>query len=103
MSRSTGLQQPAFLSESIGYGFEAMGLKRPHRAFDPLLKHRAALREHLFAPAQSTFSLTTSVTLYNLTSTRLEANHALTHHFRAFLGTERTKPTDQYGAQSTYP
>ena len=66
------LQQHSALGELIGYDFETMDLNRLYRSSDALYKHREALQDHLFAQAQSIFSLTPTVTLYDLTNTYFE-------------------------------
>jgi hypothetical protein len=71
------LRQRTALGELIGYDYEAMGLQQLYRSADALLKHRDALETHLFETAQSLFSLTETITLYDLTNTYPRVNPPL--------------------------
>jgi len=63
------LQQHSALGELLDFDFEAMPHTRLYQASDVLMKHRAAIEDHLFCSAQTLFSLEETVTLYDLTNT----------------------------------
>lgn len=66
------LREKSALGELLEFDFGAMPLMGLYRASDLLFKHKAILEEHLFERAQSLFSLTPTVTLYDLTNTYFE-------------------------------
>jgi transposase len=66
------LQQRSGLGELLGYDFSALDLMRLYRVSDQLLAHRAALEAHLYHQERDLFSLTETVTLYDLTNTFFE-------------------------------
>jgi transposase len=66
------LQQRSGLGELLGYDFSALDLTRLYRVSDQLLAHRAALEAHLYRQERDLFSLSETVTLYDLTNTFFE-------------------------------
>ena len=70
------LQSHSALGELIDVDFEAMSHMRLYRASDLLMRHRAAIEEHLFSCVQTLFSLEQTVTLYDLTNTYFEGEAA---------------------------
>jgi transposase len=72
LATHTWLQQTTALGELIDYDYEGMDLQRLYRSADQLLKHRDALESHLFGAAKTLFSLSDTITLYDLTNTYFE-------------------------------
>ena len=70
------LQTHSALGELIDVDFETMSHMRLYRASDLLMRHRAAIEEHLFSRIQTLFSLEETVTLYDLTNTYFEGEAA---------------------------
>ena len=68
------LQKQSALGELIDQDFEAMPHTRLYQASDVLMKHRAAIEDHIFSSVQSLFSLDETVTLYDLTNTYFEGD-----------------------------
>jgi hypothetical protein len=66
------LQQRSGLGELLDYDFGALDLSRLYRVSDRLLAHRAALEAHLYQQERDLFSLTETITLYDLTNTFFE-------------------------------
>jgi transposase len=66
------LQQRSGLGELLDYDFSALDLTRLYRVSDQLLAHRAALEAHLYQQERDLFSLSETVTLYDLTNTFFE-------------------------------
>jgi transposase len=66
------LAKRSALGELIDYDYSAMSLNRLYHASDQLLKHKSVLQEHLFERERSLFSLTETITLYDLTNTFFE-------------------------------
>lgn len=60
------------LGELIDVDYEAMQLMALYRASDVLWKHHATIEQQLFARVQDLFSLSATVTLYDLTNTYFE-------------------------------
>jgi hypothetical protein len=79
------------LGELLDTDFEAMPLVRLYRVSDLLLRHRDAIKAALFARIQDLFSLTTTVTLYDLTNTYFEGTADVP---KAALGRSKEKRTD---------
>jgi hypothetical protein len=69
-----------------------MPLVRLYRVSDLLLRHRDAIKAALFARIQDLFSLTTTVTLYDLTNTYLEGTGD--ENPKAARGRSKEKRTD---------
>ena len=86
------LQRESALGELIDVNFEAMALTRMYRASDTLLKHRAAIEDHLFASLRSLFALEETVTLYDLTNTYFEGHCAA--NAKATQGRSKEKRSD---------
>jgi transposase len=86
------LQRESALGELIDVDFEAMALTRMYRASDTLLKHRAAIEDHLFASVRSLFGLEETVTLYDLTNTYFEGHCAA--NAKATQGRSKEKRSD---------
>ena len=66
------LQQRSGLGELLDYDFSALDLTRLYRVSDQLLAHHAALEAHLYQQERDLFSLTETITLYDLTNTFFE-------------------------------
>jgi transposase len=66
------LQQRSGLGELIDYDFAALDLNRCYRVSDRLLAHRATLEAFLYQQECDLFSLTQTITLYDLTNTFFE-------------------------------
>lgn len=66
------LQRQSALGEMIDVDFEGLSLMSMYRASDALVKHRAALEDHLFGRARDLFGLEETVTLFDLTNTYFE-------------------------------
>jgi transposase len=80
------------LGELLDTDFEAMPLVRLYRVSDLLLRHRDAIEAALFVRIQDLFSLTTTVTLYDLTNTYFEGT--ATDVPKAARGRSKEKRTD---------
>jgi transposase len=70
------LQTQSALGELLDVDFDSFSHMRLYRASDRLLRHRAALEEHLFSAVHTLFALETTVTLYDLTNTFFEGDAA---------------------------
>ena len=70
------LQTHSALGELIDVDFNGMSHMGLYRASDLLMRHRAAIEEHLFSSIQTLFSLEETVTLYDLTNTYFEGEAA---------------------------
>ena len=70
------LQTHSALGELLDVDFEGLSHMRLYRASDMLMKHRAAIEEHVFGAVTSLFSLQETVTLYDLTNTYCEGEGA---------------------------
>jgi transposase len=66
------LQSQSALGELIDVDFNRMSHMGLYRASDLLMRHRAAIEDHLFSAIQTLFSLEETVTLYDLTNTYFE-------------------------------
>lgn len=86
------LHRESALGELIDVDFEAMPLMRLYRASDALVKHRAAIEDHLFARLRTLFALPETVTLYDLTNTYFEGQCA--GNPKAVLGRSKEKRSD---------
>lgn len=60
------------LGELLDVDYEGMSLQSLYRAADVLWKHHAVIEQRLFARVTDLFSLSTTVTLYDLTNTYFE-------------------------------
>ena len=70
------LQTHSALGELLDVDFEGLSHMRLYRASDALMKHRAAIEEHVFGAVTSLFCLEETVTLYDLTNTYFEGEGA---------------------------
>ena len=70
------LQAHSALGELIDVNFCNLSHMSLYRASDVLMRHRAAVEEHLFSSVQALFSLEETVTLYDLTNTYFEGEAA---------------------------
>lgn len=70
------LQSRSALGELIDVDYNAMSHMALYRASDVLMRHRAAIEEHVFSTVQSLFALEETVTLYDLTNTYFEGDAA---------------------------
>jgi len=70
------LQTHSALGELIDVDFGGLSHMSLYRASDLLMRHRAAIEDHLFSSIQTLFTLEESVTLYDLTNTYLEGEAA---------------------------
>ena len=86
------LQRSSALGELIDFDFEAMPLMRLYRASDVLMRHRAALEQHLFSAATTLFDLEPTVTLYDLTNSYCEG--AAAANAKAKRGRSKEKRSD---------
>ncbi|MEN9864890.1 MAG: hypothetical protein RL748_480 [Pseudomonadota bacterium] len=86
------LKKHSALGELIDFDFEAMPHMSLYRASDTLMKHRAALEQHIFASVSSLFSLQETVTLYDLTNTFFEGD--VTGNPKAKHGRSKEKRSD---------
>lgn len=80
------LQTHSALGELIDVDFNAMSHMVLYRASDVLMRHRAAIEEHVFGSVRTLFTLEETVTLYDLTNTYFEgeaAANALARHGRS--------------------
>ena len=68
------LGESSALGELLDVDFDSMSSMSLYRATDGLLKHRAAIEQHVFGRVSELFDLPTTVTLYDLTNTYLEGN-----------------------------
>ncbi len=68
------LQTHSALGELIDVDFDGMSHMRLYRASDVLMRHRAAIEDHLFGAVKTLFTLEETVTLYDLTNTYFEGD-----------------------------
>jgi transposase len=80
------------LGELLDVDFEGLSHMRLYRASDLLMKHRQAIEAHVFGAVTSLFSLTETVTLYDLTNTYFEGQ--ATHNPKAQFGRSKEKRSD---------
>ena len=76
----------------IGYDFEGMGLDRLYQVSDQLWKHREAIEMHLYSQERDLFSLSETITLYDLTNTFFEGEAKINP--KAQRGRSKEKRTD---------
>ena len=86
------LQTHSGLGELIDVDFAGLSHMRLYRASDLLMKHRAAIEEHLFSSIETLFNLEETVTLYDLTNTYVEGDAAANP--KAHFGRSKEKRTD---------
>jgi transposase len=86
------LQKQSGLGELLDVDFAGLSHMRLYRASDLVMRHRAAIEEHLFSSIQTLFSLEETVTLYDLTNTYVEGEAAA--HAKARHGRSKEKRTD---------
>jgi transposase len=86
------LQSQSSLGELLDVDFEGLSHMRLYRASDLLMKHRQAIEEHVFGALTSLFTLTETVTLYDLTNTYFEGQGA--HNPKAQFGRSKEKRSD---------
>jgi transposase len=86
------LQTHSALGELIDVDFNSMSHMGLYRASDLLMRHRAAIEDHLFSSIQSLFSLEETVTLYDLTNTYFEGD--ATANPKARHGRSKEKRSD---------
>ena len=70
------LRERSGLGELIDFDYESISPMRLYRTSDLLVKHRAEIEKALFANIRNLFSLTATVTLYDLTNTYFEGETA---------------------------
>jgi len=70
------LTEQSGLGELMGVDFEAMSIMRLYRVSDLLVRYRQQIEDALFSNISDLFSLTTTVTLYDLTNTFFEGTAA---------------------------
>jgi len=80
------------IGELMGVDFEAMSAMRLYRVSDLLVQHRRKIEDALFSNISDLFSLTTTVTLYDLTNTFFEG--AATDNDKAQRGHSKEKRSD---------
>jgi len=66
------LTEQSGIAELMAVDFEAMSVMRLYRVSDLLVQHRQKIEDDLFSSISDLFSLTTTVTLYDLTNTFFE-------------------------------
>ena len=66
------LNEQSGVGELLDVDFESMSAMRLYRVSDLLVKHRQKIEDALFSNISDLFSLTTTVTLYDLTNTFFE-------------------------------
>jgi len=86
------LQQRSGLGELLDYDFSGLDLTRLYRVSDQLLAHRAALEAYLYQQERDLFSLTETITLYDLTNTVFEGTAS--GNPKAQRGHSKEKRTD---------
>jgi len=70
------LTEQSGIGELMDVDFEAMSIMRLYRVSDLLVRHRQQIEAAIFANISDLFSLTTTVTLYDLTNTFFEGTAA---------------------------
>jgi len=70
------LNEQSGIGELLGVDFESMSAMRLYRVSDLLVRHRQKIENALFSNIGDLFSLTTAVTLYDLTNTFFEGTAA---------------------------
>jgi hypothetical protein len=70
------LNEQSGVGELLGVDFESMSAMRLYRVSDLLVRHRQKIEDSLFSNISDLFSLTTTVTLYDLTNTFFEGTAA---------------------------
>jgi len=70
------LQNKSAIGELLEFDFQSMPLMQLYRASDRLLKNKALIEQHLFENITDLFTLTPTITLYDLTNTYFEGRAA---------------------------
>lgn len=70
------LRERSGLGELMDFDYESLALMRLYRTSDLLVKHRREIETALFSTIRNLFSLSTTVTLYDLTNTYFEGEMA---------------------------
>lgn len=70
------LRERSGLGELIEFDYESMSLMQLYRVSDRLLRHQQQIEGALFSRVQDLFSLSTTITLYDLTNTFFEGRAA---------------------------
>ncbi len=86
------LKEQSGVGELLGVDFESMSAMRLYRVSDLLVRHRQKIEDALFSNISSLFSLTTTVTLYDLTNTFFEGTAA--ENDKARRGNSKEKRSD---------
>ena len=86
------LQNKSALGELVDVDFEGVPLMRLYRTSDLLVRNRAAIEESLFRRINDLFSLTATVTLYDLTNTYFEGE--MLSNAKARQGHSKEKRSD---------
>ncbi|MDP2881477.1 MAG: hypothetical protein Q8N89_07845, partial [Azonexus sp.] len=86
------LQTQSALGDLLDVDFTALSHMRLCRASDVLMRHPAAIEEHLFSTIQTLFGLEETVTLYDLSNTYFEGEAAANP--KARRGRSKEKRTD---------
>lgn len=86
------LKDRSALGELMDIDFEAMPLMRLYRVSDLLIRHREKIEEALFGQIQTLFSLSATVTLFDLTNTYFEGDVA--ENVKAQRGRSKEKRSD---------
>jgi len=86
------LKDRSALGELLNVDFEAMSLMRFYRVSDLLIRHREKIEEALFGQIQNLFSLSATVTLFDLTNTYFEGDVAA--NAKAQRGRSKEKRSD---------
>jgi len=86
------LTEQSGIGELMDVDFEAMSIMRLYRVSDLLVRHRQQIEAALFTNISDLFSLTTTVTLYDLTNTFFEGTAA--NNNKAQRGHSKEKRSD---------
>jgi transposase len=70
------LRERSGLGELMDFDYESLALMRLYRTSDLLVRHREEIEKALFSTIRNVFSLSTTVTLYDLTNTYFEGGMA---------------------------
>ena len=86
------VQNAIALSELMGFDFLLLSLDRLYRAWDHLMKHKVAIKEHLCEIETRLFGLREKIFLYDLTNTFLEGSDK--YNLRAQYGKSKERRND---------
>ena len=87
------LRERSGLGELLGYDYKSMSLMQLYRASDKLISRHKEIEDLLFKRIRSIFSLTNTITLYDLTNTYFEGD--LRNNKKAKRGRSKEKRNDR--------